>query len=263
MSAIYDSRKSPVKNAIELLISKSQRALSSIVEAVIVQLAFYLNARLDVLEVNTLVAASFTASTFGKYAVDTSAGAVTVTLPATPSIGDSVMFSDASGTFDTNNLTVTSTSKIDSSDSDKVVAAENAQVKFIYINATIGWKSFYTAAATGSTAITGTLSTTGVATFSDATDATSSTAGGTIISGGLAVAKKINVGTDAAVGGALTVTGAATLGATSITAATPSLTTATGQTNTGFISVLGKTSGGWKRTTADATAYLVTETLAV
>lgn len=56
-----------------------------------------------------------------------------------------------------------------------------------------------------------------------------------------------------------TSTGAVALnGATTITAATPSLTTATGQTNTGFLEVLGKTSGGLKITTADATAEVLT-----
>ena len=62
----------------------------------------------------------------------------------------------------------------------------------------------------------------------------------------------------------ITSTGANTLnGAVSINAATtPSLTLATGKTNTGFIDILGKTSGGLRLTVADASAYLVTETLA-
>lgn len=61
-----------------------------------------------------------------------------------------------------------------------------------------------------------------------------------------------------------TSTGANTLGgATTIAdATTPSLTCAAGKTNTGFVSVLGKTSGGLKFLPADATAYLVTVTTA-
>lgn len=52
-------------------------------------------------------------------------------------------------------------------------------------------------------------------------------------------------------------------GAVSVTdATTPSVTTATGKTNTGFVTVLGKTSGGLKITTADATAQTVTVTAA-
>lgn len=60
-----------------------------------------------------------------------------------------------------------------------------------------------------------------------------------------------------------TPTGAHTLGgAVSIAdATTPSLTTASGKTNTGFVTINGKTSGGIKFTTADATAFLVTATL--
>ena len=62
----------------------------------------------------------------------------------------------------------------------------------------------------------------------------------------------------------LTSTGANTLsGATTITdATTPSLTTASGKTNTGFVQVNGKTSGSLQITTADATAQAVTLTTA-
>lgn len=52
------------------------------------------------------------------------------------------------------------------------------------------------------------------------------------------------------------------IGSLSVVDTTPSVTTAAGQTNTGFLEVLGKTSGGLKLTTADATAYVVTATLA-
>jgi len=45
------------------------------------------------------------------------------------------------------------------------------------------------------------------------------------------------------------------------TAATPAISLVTGMTNTGYFEVLGKTSGGLRVTTADATAYLVTVTL--
>ena len=38
--------------------------------------------------------------------IDTSSAAITITLPASPSRGDSVSFIDAEGTFDTNNLNV-------------------------------------------------------------------------------------------------------------------------------------------------------------
>jgi len=62
----------------------------------------------------------------------------------------------------------------------------------------------------------------------------------------------------------ITSTGANTLsGATTINdATTPSLTTASGKTNTGFVQINGKTSGAFKLITADATAQTVTLSLA-
>jgi len=57
-------------------------------------------------------------------------------------------------------------------------------------------------------------------------------------------------------------TGIPPVGAILVEDSTPSVTTASGQTNTGFVTILGKTSGGLKVTTADATAFLVTATLA-
>jgi hypothetical protein len=49
---------------------------------------------------------NYTASDGDNLFVDTSGGAVTITLPASPSIGNQVKLVDAEGTFGTNNLTV-------------------------------------------------------------------------------------------------------------------------------------------------------------
>ena len=38
--------------------------------------------------------------------MNTTSGALTLTLPASPSIGDEVSFVDYAGTFDSNNLTI-------------------------------------------------------------------------------------------------------------------------------------------------------------
>ena len=46
------------------------------------------------------------------YFVDTSSSAITATLPASPTAGDTVRFIDLSATFDTNNLTVAENKKI-------------------------------------------------------------------------------------------------------------------------------------------------------
>lgn len=58
--------------------------------------------------------------------------------------------------------------------------------------------------------------------------------------------------------GTVSTTGGTTSGAITVTAATPSITTSAGQTNTGFLQINGKTSGATKITTADATAQTVT-----
>jgi hypothetical protein len=50
--------------------------------------------------------ASFLATGSMRYGVDTTAGAITATLPATPATGQAVFFADAGGAYATNNLTV-------------------------------------------------------------------------------------------------------------------------------------------------------------
>jgi hypothetical protein len=76
--------------------------------------------------------------------VDTSAGAVTVTLPAaaSASVGDWVAVADMKKWFHANNLTLTSTAKIDSSDSDKVFDTQGEGAFIIYISTDIGWQVF-------------------------------------------------------------------------------------------------------------------------
>src|SRR6056300_290600 len=54
----------------------------------------------------TAKTASFTAVSGNGYFVDTSSAAITATLPASPSAGDIVSFSDYTRTFGTNNLTI-------------------------------------------------------------------------------------------------------------------------------------------------------------
>jgi hypothetical protein len=54
----------------------------------------------------TIETASFSAVAGVRYGVDTSGGAITATLPATPSTGQAIFFADAGGAYATNNLTV-------------------------------------------------------------------------------------------------------------------------------------------------------------
>jgi len=49
---------------------------------------------------------NFTAVANNGYYVNTTSAAITITLPATPSVGNSIGIVDYSGTFDTNALTI-------------------------------------------------------------------------------------------------------------------------------------------------------------
>ena len=73
--------------------------------------------------------------------IDTSAGIVTVTLPASPSAGDYVHFIDLDGTFATNNLIVDRNgSNIIGVASDLTVDINNSGLTLVYTDATNGWK---------------------------------------------------------------------------------------------------------------------------
>ena len=83
---------------------------------------------------------NFTASAGNGYFVSTSGGAVTATLPASPSAGDTVRFIDLSATFDSNNLTVGRNSeKIMGDAADLTVATERARFGLVYSDSTNGW----------------------------------------------------------------------------------------------------------------------------
>ena len=71
---------------------------------------------------------------------NTSGGAFTVTLPASPSLGDEVTIVDYAGTFDTNNLTVGRNSQpIMGTAADLTVSIERAGFTLVYVDGTQGW----------------------------------------------------------------------------------------------------------------------------
>ena len=83
---------------------------------------------------------SFTASAGEGYFINTTSGAITMTLPASPTIGDEVVFIDYAGTFDTNALTVGRNSeKISGSAADLTVSTERAANTLVYTDGTQGW----------------------------------------------------------------------------------------------------------------------------
>ena len=83
---------------------------------------------------------SYTAVAGDKIFVDTNSGAVTITLPASPSVGDQVNFVDSRYTFDTNALTVgRNSSKITNASADLVVNTEGAAFGLVYSGSDVGW----------------------------------------------------------------------------------------------------------------------------
>jgi len=84
---------------------------------------------------------SITIAANDRYFVDTTSGAITITLPASPQTGDQVSLLDLAGTFDTNNLTIGRNSlKIMGLTEDLVISQENAALQLVYTGATHGWK---------------------------------------------------------------------------------------------------------------------------
>jgi len=83
---------------------------------------------------------NFTAAAGEGYFINTTSGAITMTLPSSPTIGDEIAFIDYAGTFDTNNLTVGRNSeKINGATADLTVATERAANTLVYTDGTQGW----------------------------------------------------------------------------------------------------------------------------
>ena len=85
-------------------------------------------------------AVSYTVDAGTKLIVDTSSGAVTVTLPTSPIFGDEVKVIDGTGNAGTNNITINRNSnKILGADSDFTLDVNRAAVDLVYYNAAQGW----------------------------------------------------------------------------------------------------------------------------
>lgn len=94
--------------------------------------------------------ANFTASANKIYPIDTTSTAITATLPASPTVGQSVGFVDYAGTFATNNVTVNPNgNKINGSTSNATLANAREALTYVYADSTQGWKAYssYNAAA--------------------------------------------------------------------------------------------------------------------
>jgi hypothetical protein len=84
----------------------------------------------------------FTAVNGNGYFVNTTAGAITVTLPATPAAGDIVAIADYANTAATNNITVGRNGSLIDGETTNAVISINGQVyTLVYVDATEGWKT--------------------------------------------------------------------------------------------------------------------------
>ena len=82
----------------------------------------------------------FTATSGEGYFVNTTSGAVTATLPSSPSAGDIVSFSDYTRTFATNSLTIARNSQpIGGIANDAILSVNGQAVTLVYVDGTEGW----------------------------------------------------------------------------------------------------------------------------
>lgn len=89
----------------------------------------------------SIISSNTTAVINGGYFVNTSGGAITVTLPSTAAIGDSIAVVDYSGDFGTNNCTIARNGhNIMGLVSDFVADVDNLGVQFVYVDSTQGWR---------------------------------------------------------------------------------------------------------------------------
>src|SRR6056300_1471506 len=108
-----------------------------------------------------------TASAGEGYFIDTTSNAHTINLPSSPSQGDEVHIVDYAGTFGSNNVTVgRNSSNIDGVAFDATLATNRLNVRFVYIDATQGWRAIIDDASTNYgpsyiTATGGTITTSG------------------------------------------------------------------------------------------------------
>jgi len=116
----------------------------------------------------TAKTASFTAVSGTGYFVNTTSGAVTMTLPATPSAGDIVAVADYANTFATNNLTIARNgSSINGVAFDYESSTNGISLTFVYVDGTRGWKNVND----------GTTNATGISDFITATGGTETECG--------------------------------------------------------------------------------------
>ena len=82
---------------------------------------------------------SFTAVNGNGYFVNTTSGSITVTIPSSPTIGDSIGIIDYAGTAASNTIILTSSNNIQGSSDDKIVNYTRGALRITYADTTQGW----------------------------------------------------------------------------------------------------------------------------
>jgi len=76
----------------------------------------------------------------GSYLADTTAGAISCTLPATPLIGDCIQIIDPSTSWGTNSLTVERSGNLISELDEDLVADVSAYITLVFVGGLVGWR---------------------------------------------------------------------------------------------------------------------------
>ena len=85
--------------------------------------------------------ANYTAVAGDNILADTSGGAFTITLPGSPTAGNTIHILDAAASFDNNNLTVARNGKkIQGATNDLTITTENTGIGLVFYNDTYGWR---------------------------------------------------------------------------------------------------------------------------
>ena len=98
------------------------------------------SASLDSISWQAVKTAAFNAVAGEGYFVNTTSGVITVTLPASPSIGDTIAIKDYAGTYATNNLTIARNGKnIQGVANDSLISTNRASLILVFVDDTKGW----------------------------------------------------------------------------------------------------------------------------
>ena len=91
-------------------------------------------------EVNLAISADTTLVAGRRYFVDTAA-ARTLTLPASPTLGQEIIIFDATGSAGTNNITLSRNgNKINGLTEDAIIDVDKSAAVLVYTGSTIGWR---------------------------------------------------------------------------------------------------------------------------